>query len=118
MKLMKLVFSMATLLIFLPINVQGEPTDVQAGNVRILREPNGNIEINTGETQLSVPGNSRTRNSDDYSLEDREMNSSTSRQTIRNTRCDNSRVSSHQTSRVRGSNRTVRQTSVLTNTCP
>ena len=118
MKFTKPMFTIASLLIFLPITVHAKPIDIQSGNVRIIREPNGSIQINTGNTQLSVPRQPIGRDIHNYPINDRNINRSISRPTIRNSRCGNRTVRTHQTNRVWGSNRTNRQTSVSTNICP
>jgi hypothetical protein len=117
MTLTKLTFTIAILLVCLPMIVDAKPINVQAGNVRIIRESNGNIQVDTGNRQISVPRQSIERDIDDYPSDDGNINSSTSRQTIHNTRCGTRSVQSNQTSRVRGSNRTTRQTNTSTNIC-
>ncbi|MEA5510899.1 hypothetical protein VB715_14085 [Crocosphaera sp. UHCC 0190] len=117
MKLTKLTFTIAILVVCLPIIVQAKPVNVQTGNVRIIREPNGSIQVDTGNTQISVPPRSIEREINDYPSDDVEVNSSTSTQTIHNTRCGTRSVQSHQISRVHGSGQTTRQTNISTNIC-
>lgn len=118
MKGIQFTFTIAILVVCLPTIAYSKPIQVEAGNVRIIQEPNGRIQVNTGNTQISVPRQSIQKEIDVYyPLDEEEFNSSTSQQTTHTTYCGTRSVQSHQQSRVRGSRQTIRQTNISTNIC-
>lgn len=118
MKSKKLTFLIAILIFCWPTIAQAKPIIVQAGNVTIIRGANGSIQVDTGNTRMSVPQQPIEREiNDDYSVNDAEFNSSNSRQIIQNPRCGMRSVQSTQQSNINGSRRTVTQTNISTNIC-
>ncbi|EAZ91659.1 hypothetical protein [Crocosphaera chwakensis] len=102
-----------TLLIFcFPTIAQTKPIKVQAGNVRIIRGEDRQIQVDTGNIRMSVPSQPREpRIEDDYFIP------SNSQQTLQNSHCGTRSVqSSHQTN-INGSRRTVTQTNISNNIC-
>lgn len=117
MKSKKLMFPIAILIICLPGIAQAQQI-VQAGDITIIREKNGSIEVNTGNTRMSVPQQSiESEIENNYSINDAEINSSNSRQIIPNSSCGMRSVQSTQQSNTNGSKQTVTQTNISTNIC-
>lgn len=117
MKLNKLMFPIAISIICSP-GIALAQVRMQAGDVTIVREENGSIEVDTGNTQTSVPQQSIEREiENDYSINDAEINSSNSRQIILNSGCGTRSVQSTQQSNTNGSKQTVSQTNISTNVC-
>lgn len=116
MKSKKLMFLVAILIICLPGIAQAKQIIMQAGNVTIIREENGSIEVDTGNTKMSVPQQSiESEIEDDYSIFDAERDSSNSRQIIPNSGCGTRSVQSTHQSNHNGSKQTVTQTDISTN---
>ncbi len=91
---------------------------VRAGNLIITREANRSIEVDTGNTQISIPQQPIFREGDNnYSVNDPEFNSSNSTQIIQNYHCEMRTVQSTQQSNINGARRTVTQTNISTNIC-
>lgn len=118
MKFKKLIFSIAIATVCSPGIVLAQQIMMEAGDVTIVKEENGSIEVDTGNTQLRVPQQSTEHEiDDDYSINNGVINSSNSRQIIHNSGCRTRNVQSTYQSNNRGSNRTVTQTHTSTNTC-
>ena len=118
MKSTKLTFLIAILIFCSPTIAQAKPILVEAGKVTIIRGANGSIEVDTGNTRMSVPQQPIERQIDnDYSINDARFNSSNSRQIIQNPRCGMRTVQSTRQSNINGSRRTVTQTNISTNIC-
>ena len=117
MKLKKLMFPIAIVIICSPGIVLAQQIMMEAGDVTIVKEENGSIEVDTGNTQMRVPQQSIEHEiEDDYSINNGVINSSNSRQIIHNSSCTRSVQSTHQSNNS-GSKQTVSQTNISTNTC-
>jgi len=117
MKFKKLIFSIAIATVCSPEIVLSQVM-IEAGDVTIVKEENGSIEVETGNTQLRVPQQSIEHEiEDDYSIYNGVINSSNSRQTIRNSSCRTRNIQSTYQSNNSGSNQTVTQTNTSTNIC-
>ena len=114
MKLKKLMFPTALAIICLPGIVQAQQMIVQAGNMTIIRDENGSIEVDTGNTRMRSP---QQLIDNDYSINDAEINSSNPRQINLNSNCGTRSVQSTQQSNHNGSKQTVTQTNISTNIC-
>ena len=118
MKLNKLMFPIALAIVCSPGIALAQQVIMEAGEVTIVKEENGNIEVDTGNTQIRVPQQSIEREiEDDYSTDHGVINSSSSRQIIHNSGCRTRNVQSTHQSNNSGSQRTVTQTNISTNTC-
>ena len=118
MKFKKLMFSIAIATVCSPGIVLAQQIMMEAGDVKIVKEENGSIEVDTGNTQLRVPQQSNEYAiEDDYFIDNGVINSSNSRQTIHNYSCRTRNVQSTYQSNNNGSRRTVTQTNTSTNTC-
>ena len=118
MKLQKLMFPIAIAVICSPGIVLAQQIMMEAGDVSIVKDDNGSIEVDTGNTQTRVPGQSIEHEiEDDYSVNNGVINSSNSRQIIHNSSCGTRSVQSTHQSNNNGSKKTVTQTSISTNTC-
>lgn len=118
MKSKKLVFLIAIVIFCRPIIAQAQSMIVQAGNVTIIRRANGSIQVDTGNTRMSLPQETiESEIEDDYSVNDAEFDRSNSRQIIQNRRCKMRSVRATQHSNINGSRRTVTQTNISTNIC-
>ena len=118
MKYKKLMFLIAILIFCRPTIARTRPNIVQAGHVTIIRGANGSIQVDTGNTRMSVPQQPIEREIDDDSfVNDAEFNPSHSRLRIYNHRCGMRSVQSTQQSNFNGSRRTVTQTNISTNIC-
>lgn len=118
MKSKKLVFLIAIVILCQPIIARSQSMIVQAGNVTIIRRANGSIQVDTGNTRMSLPQETiESEIEDDYSINDAEFDRSNSRQIIQNRRCGMRSVQSTQQSNINGSRRTVAQTNISTNIC-
>ena len=118
MKYKKLMFLIAILIFCRPTIARTRPNIVQAGNVTIIRGANGSIQIDTGNTRMSVPKQPIEREiGNDYSVNDAEFNTSNSRPIIHNHRCGMRSFQSTQQRNFNGSRQTVTQTNISTNIC-
>jgi hypothetical protein len=118
MKVKKLTFMIALLILCFPTIAHAKPIKVQAGNVTIIRGENGSIQVDTGNTRMRVPRQLIEPEIDNESLDNEdEFNSANSRQIIPNYRCGTSSVQSSQQTNINGSRRTVMQTNISTNIC-
>lgn len=118
MKLKKLMFPMAIVTICSPEIVLAQQIMMEAGDVTIVKEENGSIEVDTGNTQMRVPQQSIEHEiEDDYSTNNGVINSSNSRQIIHNSSCRTRSVQSTHQSNNSGSKQTVTQTNISTNIC-
>ena len=119
MKLKKLMFPIAIVIICLPGIALAQQIMMEAGAVTIVKDENGSIKVNTGNTQMQVPQRSiEPETEDNYSTNNSVINSSNSRQVIHHTSCGTRSVQSTHQSNNNGSQQTVTQTNIsTTNTC-
>ena len=120
MKLKKLMLPLAIIITCSPGIVLAQQIMMEAGDVKIVREENGSIEVNTGSTQVRTPQRSIEPEIEDnynYSINNDVINSSNSRQIIPNAGCGTRRVQSTYQSNNSGSTQTVTQTNISTNIC-
>ena len=118
MKLKKLMFPIAIVITCSSGIVLAEQIMMEAGDVTIVKEKNGSIEVDTGNTQMRVPQQSiEPEIEDDYSINSSVINSSNSRQVIHNSSCRTRSVQSTHQSNNSGSKQTVTQTNISTNIC-
>lgn len=118
MKLNKLMFPIALAIVCSPGIALSQQIMMEAGDVTIVKEENGSIEVDTGNTQMRVPQRSIEHEiEDDYSINNGVINSSNSRQIIHNSSCRTRNVQSTHQSNNSGSRQTVTQTNISTNTC-
>ncbi|WP_036478398.1 hypothetical protein [Myxosarcina sp. GI1] len=118
MKLKKLVFPIAIAITCSSGIVLAEQIIMEAGEVTIVKEENGSIEVDTGNTQMRVPQRSIEHEiEDDYSINNSAINSSTSRQINHDFSCRTRTVQSTHQSNNSGSKQTVTQTNISTNIC-
>jgi len=112
MKFKKIIFPIAIAIICLPEIVQAQQVLMKAGDVTIVKEENGSIEVDTGNTQLRVP-----QQSTEYEIDNSAIDSSNSRQIIHNSGCGTRNVQSTYQNNSNGSRQTVTQTNISTNIC-
>ena len=118
MKLKKLMFPIAIVAICSPGIVLAQQTMMEAGDVTIVKDQNGSIEVNTGSTQIRTPQRSRKHEIEgNYSIYDGVINSSNSRQVIHNSSCGTRSVQSTYQSNNSGLQQTVTQSDISTNIC-
>lgn len=114
MKLKKLMLPIAILVICSPGIALAQQIMMEAGDVKIVKEENGRIEVDTGNTQMRVPQQSVE---DDYFTNSSVTNSSNSRQVNHNSGCETRIFQSTHQSNNNGSKKTVTQTNTSTNIC-
>lgn len=118
MKFKQLMLPTAILIIGLPGIVLAQQIMMEVGDVTIVKEENGSIEVNTGNTHIQTPQpETEYQINDNYSANNGVINSSNSRQIIHSSGCGSRNVQSTYQSNHNGSTKTVTQTNITTNTC-
>jgi hypothetical protein len=113
MKIRQFKLLLTVLILIFPLVAQADETNLQAGSVKINRDSQGNITVETGKIKLN--------SNHDIFIDRRNVSSAIRRKKInrlkRNCNKSSNRVVSQQITKIRGSNQRRNQTSIVSVSC-
>jgi Na+-transporting NADH:ubiquinone oxidoreductase subunit NqrF len=113
MELYQFKLLLTTFLVLFPLFAQASEINMQSGKVKINRDSQGNITVETGKIKLN--------SNHDISIDRRNVSSAIRRKKInrlkRNCNKSSNRVVSQQITKIRGSNQRKNQTSIVSVSC-